>query len=148
MSKESDMEIVMIDRKKPRLKPSMVHINDLYSTPVRKVTSSWCTSNSTSLTSFQLPTVTMPKLWNHHQLSTTLSCNNPGSNYITDYNDDPITVPPTVLESKISMAIDTLTVNQYYKIQTSTKCPMIIHLIMNIIFDKSWSGINYSDNNF
>ena len=85
------------------------------------------------------------KLWRHRQLPTTLSCNNHGSNYITNYNDDQIIVPPTRLESKIVMIIDTPTVNQPYKIKIRPKCPMIIHIFVDIILIKSWSGINYSD---
>ena len=85
------------------------------------------------------------KLWRHRQLPTTLSCNNHGSNYITNYNDDQIIVPPTRLESKIVMIIDTPTVNQPYKIKIRPKCPMIIHIFVDIILIKSWSGINYLD---
>ena len=79
-------------------------------------------------------------LWSHWQLPATISCNNPGSTYITNCNNDQILVPPPVSEPKIAIMT--------YKIQTKTKCPIIVHLIVNIIFDKSQSGINYSDKHF
>jgi hypothetical protein len=98
MSEESNMENVIVDRKISRVKPSMVSINNLHSTPVRKLTSSWCTSTPTSSTSFQLSTVNMINLLSHQQHSATISCNNPDNSLITNCDNDPITVPPTASE--------------------------------------------------
>jgi hypothetical protein len=114
MSEKSDMENVIVDRKKSRVKPSMVSINDLHSVPVRTLTSSWCTSTPTSSTSSQLPTVNMINLLSHQQPSTTISCNNPDNSYTANYDDDPITVPPTAPESNIAIMTATPTSNQPY----------------------------------
>jgi hypothetical protein len=126
MSEESDMENIIVDGKKSIMKPSMVSINDLHSTPARKLTSSWCISTPTSSTSFQLPTVNMINLLSHQQPSTTTSCNNPDDSYIANYDNDPITVPSTTPESEIAIMTATPTLNQPYKIQTRKKCPMIV----------------------
>ncbi len=98
MSEESDIKNVIVDRKKSIVKPIMVSINDLHSTPVRKLTSSWCTSTPTSSTSFQLPTVNIITLFSHQQPSATISCNNPDNSFITNCDNNPITVQPTASE--------------------------------------------------
>ena len=91
------MTRVIPDGKKPKLKSSIVSINDQHSTSVRKVTSSWCTSTSAPTISYQPLKANISKPWSHKQLPTTIPCNKPSSSYTTDYNDNPIKVPPTVL---------------------------------------------------
>ena len=63
MAEENVMARVVPDEEKSKLKSNMVPMNNLYSTSVRKVTSSWCIFTSTLSTHYRLPTANITKLW-------------------------------------------------------------------------------------